>query len=70
MKILKSTWTSCSSGTIGILVTENDVGYRKARVGIVKGYDESADEKMVAEQGGPLLLSELKELVAALEVGK
>lgn len=68
-KILSSLWFNEMGrvGCIGIVTVENELGERKAYVGIGSGFDEAADARHIAEYGGKLTLDDAKAIVARLQ---
>lgn len=66
VKIIESFWFTNSRETIGIVVTINGIGEKKAYIGRGFGFDQKADEKYIAEQGAPvapgIVMSILKRL--------
>ena len=70
MKTIDATWFTTLSGTVGIVVADDEVtGKRKAYSGIVSGLDEKHDTERVKCYGVELSLPILRSLVAILEKG-
>jgi len=61
VKVLDVVWFSATS-TIGIVLTENDIGERKAYIKTVSGTSEELDMTMVAEYGNTFPLNSAYEL--------
>lgn len=71
MKYLRDYWFSTMTGTIGIVVGEDEhTGERKAYIDRAGGYDQEADKKSVAENGQRLHPSFLRSLLSVLEPAK
>ena len=52
-KIIETTWVSSPLGTIGFVLTEDEVtGTKKLYCGAVSGLDEGMDTGTIAENGG------------------
>lgn len=51
LKIVDSFWFSTPLHHFGIVITENEMGVKKARIGMVTGRDQKADEKIIADWG-------------------
>ena len=58
MKVLEVIWISTLTGQLGIVLTENMVGEKKARIGMVKGVDQKADIEHIMEFGGKINASD------------
>ncbi len=70
MKTITAIWFTNPSGTVGIVVVENEVtGERKVYVGAASGLDEKADTKYIMEFGSKVTLPVLRGLVALLDKG-
>lgn len=67
MKVLKHLWVINMANCIGMVVTENSVGKRKIRMANVVGMNEEDDIKDVAEYGGKVNITDLKEMIALVE---
>ncbi len=53
LKIVDSFWFSNRDGTYGMVITENEMGVKKARIGICSGHaKQKDDEKYIAAWGG------------------
>lgn len=67
MKIIDSLWFTGEFGKIGIVVVKNNGKDIKAYIGLAKGRDEQADERMIAEYGTPFYLKHLHALSNLME---
>ena len=65
-KIIESLWFTGVS-TIGIVVTENDVGKRKAYIGLGFGDDPKADEQRIASDGVPVEAWYIEKLLCSMK---
>lgn len=54
MKIIDTFWFTSFSGTIGIVVIENEVNECKAYIGMAAGIDESAEANHISKWGAPM----------------
>lgn len=55
MKIIGTVWfTNMDGHCIGIVTIENDIGERKAYIGLGEGRDEEVDAQHIAENGAPV----------------
>lgn len=55
MKITNSIWFTLGTGQcIGIVTIKNEVGQKKAYIGLSKGLDAGLDSKYIAENGTPV----------------
>lgn len=54
MKVIEVIWISSLAGQLGIVLTENEVGEKKARIGVALGADEKADIEYIMEYGGKI----------------
>lgn len=70
MKVIHTTWSSGMSWTIGIVVTENEVGKRKIRCGTVPGINEEADSDYLAAWGSTLSPADLQTMIDLVKEGK
>jgi hypothetical protein len=52
LKVIDTFWFSNRDGTYGMVITENEVGVKKARIGIVAGVDQKKDADYLAAWGG------------------
>jgi hypothetical protein len=52
LKIIDTFWFTNRDGTYGMVITENEMGIKKARIGIVGGRDQHRDAKFLASWGG------------------
>jgi hypothetical protein len=53
--ILNSTWFTNMKGSIGIILTQNEIGEKKFYISSVDGFDQEVDERFIAEYGAPVL---------------
>ena len=60
-------WFTNMKGTIGIALTENEVGEKKAYISAVSGLDQELDAVHVAQNGSKLLPSMVKEILNHLD---
>lgn len=67
MKIISTDWATHGVGTIGIIVTENEIGERKIRIGIGAGYSEAEDARTIAESGGRISVDSLRQIIKTAE---
>ena len=64
-------WFTCMTGTIGVVVGEDNVTKeKKAYIGVAAGFDQDADTKTVMELGAPLSLGWLLEMAYYLKPQK
>ena len=54
MKAIDALWFSTRQGHCGFVIGENERGERKIYGGIVKGFDEKADEQEIMAWGNPI----------------
>ncbi len=67
MKRLRTFWFT-SKKTVGIVVGEDTITReRKAYIGVVRGFNEKADEREIAEWGSPVNVRYLEEIVTLLK---
>lgn len=67
MKIFDSVWFNGEFGKIGIVVVKNNGKDIRAYIGLAKGRNEQADERMIAHYGTPLYLKTVRLLYNMLE---
>lgn len=69
MKILDTKWITLMTGEcIGIVVGEDKItGKRKAYIGMGQGRNEDDDTTQIAENGSPLYLSMVEEILKLLK---
>ena len=53
--ILDSTWFTNGMGSIGIVLTRNEMGEKRFYISSVDGLDQKVDEKFIAEYGAEIL---------------
>jgi len=71
MKIKDSYWFTGLNFTIGIVVGEDEAtGKNKGYIGVVPGFDQEADTKLIARQGSPVFPGPLAEIDNYLKQGK
>jgi hypothetical protein len=70
MKVLYKTWSSGRAWTIGIVVTENEVGERRIRCGTVPGINEKADTEYLSAWGSTLSPLDLQAMIDLVKEGK
>ena len=72
MKIIDSVWITCFGliGCIGIVVAENEVGERKAYVGIGYGINQQSDEELIVRDCGKLTAESSRHIMELLEKTK
>lgn len=66
MKIIHTAWFS-GIKCIGIVVIENEIGEKKAYIGIGDGQNEKFDAEKIAAYGIKMLKESLKEILSKLE---
>jgi len=62
MKIIQSWWFA-GQVCVGMVVTENDTGNRKARIGVGKGNNEESDSQLIADYGFEISLVDLQDVI-------
>ncbi len=62
-KVIDVTWITSPHGTVGIVVTENDLGERRLRASSVEGENEDRDAQYVAEWGGAVSINDLERMI-------
>jgi len=68
MKIIETIWfNSMGFPCVGIVIIENNVGKRKAYLGIGQGHNEEYDKKMIAENGSPVMPETLESILKKLK---
>lgn len=67
MKVIDKYWFTSSEGCVGIIITENHVGDRKARISRVQGNNEETDTEFVVENGAEIPIDLLKGMIRTLE---
>ena len=69
MKILYSIWFTATT-CIGIVITENEIGERKVRMGLASGFDEQADARRIAETGCRISVDILENIIKVVKEEK
>ncbi len=49
--VVDSFWFTNNRGTVGLVLTQNEMGVKKIRIGSVPGFDQKADEQWLAAWG-------------------
>jgi len=57
LKVIDTFWFSNRDGTYGMVITENEAGVKKARIGKVAGVDQKVDADYLAAWGGRVVKS-------------
>jgi len=72
MKVIDTTWVSSltSTGVIGFVVVENDMGKRTARVGLVGGMNVDQDIQRIIQYGSKFSLEQAEKIVGHLKPEK
>lgn len=52
LKIIDTFWFSNKDGSYGMVITENEMGVKKARIGKVAGWNQKEDAAYLAAWGG------------------
>ena len=65
-KIVESFWFTGIT-VIGIVVIEDDIGKRKAYIGLGYGDDQKRDERIIAERGAPVDAYQLERLLCQMK---
>lgn len=52
LKIIDTFWFSNKDGTYGMVITENEMGVKKTRIGKASGVDQKLDAEYIAAWGG------------------
>jgi len=52
LKVVDAFWFSNRDGTYGMVITENEMGLRKVRIGLATGIDQKIDTEDIASWGG------------------
>ena len=63
---MEAIWFNSMLGTVGIVMYENEVGQKKAYIGIGDGLDEGYDIHQIKTHGAKLTLSQVKQIEAHL----
>ncbi len=63
MKVIDSMWFNTAQGNFGIVVGENEVGERKMYAGVVRGFDQKADENAILAWGNKVNIRMLEGLI-------
>ena len=66
-KVIDKMWFTTGVASIGIVVTENNIGEHKAYIGLSEGLNEDADAEHIADHGSKIELSMIKKLEKVLE---
>jgi len=68
MKVLWTYWFSAVSGTIGVVIGEDEItGDMEAYIGLAAGVNQETDTEMLRKWGTPLSPAVLQEIVARLK---
>lgn len=51
LKIIDTFWFSTPMHHFGMVITENEMGVKKCRIGMVQGQDMEADARTIADWG-------------------
>ena len=63
IKVIDRTWVTSGMHTIGIVVTENEVGERRLRSAVCIGKDEEKDVKYIRDWGGTVTINDLERMI-------
>ena len=67
MKVLESLWFANSTGTVGIVIGEDEMTKkRKAYIGVAEGITEELDINSISQLGSPLSLECVKNIHALM----
>lgn len=67
MKIIGAVWFTNMSGGFGIVYGQTEMGEKKAYIGPCSGHDEAIDADHIAQHGGKVHASQLKEVLNFME---
>jgi hypothetical protein len=67
MRVVEATWFSTFRGTVGIVVTDDEFGGRKARIGICTSTNEKVDTQFIVDHGQEIPVSYLEALLRTLK---
>ena len=51
LKIVDSMWFTTPMHHFGMVITENEMGVKKVRIGMAAGKNQKADERLIADWG-------------------
>lgn len=51
LKIIDTIWFTTAMHHFGMVITENEMGVKKVRIGMAAGKDQEADTKRIADWG-------------------
>lgn len=60
-------WFNNQAGTIGIVLSENSVGQKKAYIAKVDGRDEKADIEFIKNYGAKIKIGQARQILAHLD---
>ena len=63
MKVIDSMWFNTAQGNFGIVVGENEVRQRNMYAGVVRGFDQEADENAILAWGNKVNIRMLEGLI-------
>lgn len=68
-KIIKATWFTqeISPYFFGVVITQPEVGNKRAYIGTAHGINEEVDKKYIVEHGARLSIPVLEEILQALK---
>lgn len=67
MRIIDAIWFSSFTGTMGIVVIENETGERKAYIGHAAGLNERDDMQHIADHGAPIYAETLRRIADKID---